>query len=101
MQFLSIFDLIYCDLWGPYNTPSACSALYFLTLLDDYLMSMWIYLLARKRELPNILKTLAMVHTIKKSVKIVRFDNGIEFVFLKNYFEEKGILHQSSVVGTS
>lgn len=30
------FELIQCDMWGPYNVPSSCGAVYFLTLVDDY-----------------------------------------------------------------
>ena len=29
-----IFELIHCDLWGSYRTPSTCSAHYFLTIVD-------------------------------------------------------------------
>ncbi|CAA7032084.1 unnamed protein product [Microthlaspi erraticum] len=30
------FELIHCDLWGPYRTVSHCGARYFLTIVDDY-----------------------------------------------------------------
>ena len=30
-----IFDLIHCDLWGPYRTPAFCGSRYFLTIVDD------------------------------------------------------------------
>lgn len=29
------FDLVHCDIWGPYQTPSLSGAHYFLTLVDD------------------------------------------------------------------
>lgn len=32
----SAFDLIHCDLWGPYRTTSICGSRYFLTIIDDY-----------------------------------------------------------------
>ncbi|CAH9077713.1 unnamed protein product, partial [Cuscuta europaea] len=32
----AIFDLIHCDLWGPYNTPATCGAKSFLTIVDDF-----------------------------------------------------------------
>ena len=32
----SAFELVHCDLWGPYRTPSTCGAFYFLTIVDDY-----------------------------------------------------------------
>ena len=32
----TIFEIIHCDLWGPYKTPTFCDAFYFLTIVDDY-----------------------------------------------------------------
>ncbi|XP_026429269.1 uncharacterized protein LOC113325285 [Papaver somniferum] len=32
------FDLVHCDVWGPYRTPSSCGAHYFLTIVDDILV---------------------------------------------------------------
>ena len=31
-----LFELVHCDLWGPYSVSSSCGATYFLTLVDDY-----------------------------------------------------------------
>ncbi|XP_074342734.1 uncharacterized protein LOC141680396 [Apium graveolens] len=45
---ISYFDLIHCDLWGPYRTPSSCGAKYFLTIVDDYSRAIWIFLLVDK-----------------------------------------------------
>ena len=33
---VSLFDLIYCDIWGPYSESSSCGAYYFLTIVDDF-----------------------------------------------------------------
>lgn len=98
----NIFELIHYDLWGPYNTTSIYGIVYFLTIVDDYLRSVWIYLLVEKREVKNILNNFfVMAHTqFNEHVKIVRSDNGTKYVCLKNYFEEKGILHQTSIVST-
>nr|KYP46926.1 hypothetical protein KK1_031497 [Cajanus cajan] len=30
------FDLIHCDVWGPYRHPTYNSMKYFLTLVDDH-----------------------------------------------------------------
>ena len=27
------FDLVHCDVWGPYRTPASCGAVYFLTIV--------------------------------------------------------------------
>lgn len=42
------FDLIHCDIWGPYSEKSSCRLSYFYTLVDDYSRAFWVYLLARK-----------------------------------------------------
>lgn len=33
---VEIFDLIHCDMWGPYNVASTCGIFYFLTIFNDY-----------------------------------------------------------------
>lgn len=40
-----VFDLIHCDLWGPYRTPTHSGARYFLTIVDDYSRGVWLYLM--------------------------------------------------------
>ena len=42
------FEIIHCDLWGKYHTPSSCGAIYFLILVDDYSRAVWVYLLFDK-----------------------------------------------------
>lgn len=37
----AIFDLIHCDLWGPYITAYVYGVFYFLTILDDFSRSVW------------------------------------------------------------
>lgn len=56
----------------------------------------------RKEEVIHIMKKfITMVQTqFNKSIRIVRSNNGTMFVCLKNYFEEKVILHQKTIVGT-
>lgn len=99
---VEVLDLINCDLWGPYNTASTCDVFYFLTILDDYARFLWIYLLVEKWEVANTLKNFVnMVQTqFGKTIGSVRSGNGTEFICLKEYFDEKGILHQTSVAGT-
>ena len=31
-----VFELIHCDLWGPYKNVSSCGTSYFLTIVNDY-----------------------------------------------------------------
>ncbi|GJU06838.1 retrovirus-related pol polyprotein from transposon TNT 1-94 [Tanacetum coccineum] len=98
----SIFELIHCDLWGPYKTTSSCGASYFLTIVDDFSRSVWVYLLVHKSEVFESMKMfLAMVkRQFNKHVKIVRSDNGTEFTCMKQFFLDEGIIFQTSCVGT-
>ncbi|KAK3005699.1 hypothetical protein RJ639_017625 [Escallonia herrerae] len=69
---LDIFELIHCDLWDPYRTPSSCGASYFLTIVDDYSRGVWIVLLIDKTEVSQTLKNFfAMIaRQFNKEVKI-------------------------------
>jgi len=31
----NLFDIIHCNIWGPYRTPSSYAAHYFLSIADD------------------------------------------------------------------
>lgn len=46
----SCFELIHCDVWGKYRTPTHSGACYFLTIIDDYSRALWVYLLKHKGE---------------------------------------------------
>jgi GAG-pre-integrase domain/Integrase core domain len=75
------FALIHCDIWGPYRVASHCGAHYFLTIIDDFSRSVWVYLMAKKKEVADvIMEFCTMVTTqFEKSVKCIRSDNGLEF----------------------
>ncbi|KAJ3685421.1 hypothetical protein LUZ61_014585 [Rhynchospora tenuis] len=98
------FDLIHCDIWGPYRVASKSGAHYFLTIVDDFSRSVWVYLMAEKKETSNLLMSFCkMVSTqFGKSVKCVRSDNGVEFKTnnIMKFYAENGILCQTSCVFT-
>jgi len=96
------FELIQCDLWGPYRNVSSCGASYFLTIVDDYSKTIWIYLLIDKKEVLSTLKMFfSMVERqFNKQVKNIRIDNGTKFASMKNYFLENGIIFQTYCTGT-
>lgn len=41
-----------------------------------------------------------MERQFNTNLKIIRSDNGAEFLSLGDYFREKGIMHETSCVGT-
>jgi len=97
-----IFDMVHCDLWGPYKTPSLNGSTSFLTIVDDYSRGVWVYLLRSKRDVVPIFQQFCAMVTrqFEKYVKCVRSDNGTEFEGLKEYFREHGIIYETSCVST-
>lgn len=82
------FDLIHCDVWGKYRKPSLTGANYFLTVVDDFSRTVWVYLLKHKHEASNcLIDFYNMVKTqFGKGIKRIRCDNGGEFV--SNYMRQ-------------
>ena len=50
-----VFKMIHCDLWDPYKTSTFYGAHYFLTIVDDYSRSVWVYLLQNKFDIGQTL----------------------------------------------
>ena len=96
------FQLIHCDVWGPYRTRSSSGAVYFLTIVDDFSRSVWTCLLLEKSEVRTVLQKFCQMTSkqFSKDVKTVCSDNGTEFMCLASFFRENGILHQTSCVAT-
>ena len=95
------FDLLHCDLWGPFATSTVDGFRFFLTIVDDFTRCTWVYLLKHKSETQVYLPQFAtMVSTqFNCKIKTIRSDNGTEF-YLKDFFQSNGILHQLSCVDT-
>ncbi|KAL2924272.1 Retrovirus-related Pol polyprotein from transposon TNT 1-94 [Bienertia sinuspersici] len=100
---LACFDLVHIDLWGPYRHKTYSGASYFLTIVDDYSRCTWTHLLNNKKQVFGVVSSfIAMAKTqFHKDVKVIRSDNGTELVqdSCLTLFNEKGILHQRSIVG--
>lgn len=54
---MNVFDLIHCDLWGPFSISSLTGAKYFLTIVDDYSRFTWTHLLQAKSQTQNLFKS--------------------------------------------
>lgn len=98
----TLFEMVHCDLLGPYRTKAHCGASYILTLIDDFFRSAWLYLLPTKQGVSATLKDfIAYVEKqFSTSLKCIRSDNGTEFMCMTSYFRGKGIIHETSCVGT-
>lgn len=76
------FELIHCDIWGPYKhcTHGKCNQ--FLTIVDDFSRCTLVFLFHDKSQVHVLLeKKISMVQTqFQCQIKFVRSDNGTEFV---------------------
>jgi hypothetical protein len=96
-----VFDLIHCDIWGPYFLSTHDGFKYFLTIVDDCSRSTWIYLMSSKADTrPLLLSFFTMIETqFNTKIKALRSDNGLEFL-MSDFFSSKGVIHQTSCVKT-
>lgn len=98
------FDLLHCDVWGPYRTPTHGKCHYFLTIVDDYTKCIWVFLFSSKAQVPTlIVEFINLVRNqFNRQLKVLRSDNGTEFVNQKLHFflSASGIIHQTYCIDT-
>ncbi|KAJ0890287.1 putative RNA-directed DNA polymerase [Helianthus annuus] len=96
----TVGELVHLDLWGPYKVTSYEGFKYFLTIVDDFSRTVWCYLLTNKTEVFDNLCSFyeLMLTQFEKKIKVIRSDNGTEFVNnqMNLFCKNKGILHQTS-----
>ncbi|KAJ0860142.1 putative RNA-directed DNA polymerase [Helianthus annuus] len=94
------FELLHCDIWGPYRTLSLTRASYFLTIVDDYSRAVWVFLLRHKSEASLCLIGFhKLVKTqFDKIIKRIRSDNGGEFTSNKmlDFYAKEGIILETT-----
>nr|GEX47917.1 integrase, catalytic region, zinc finger, CCHC-type, peptidase aspartic, catalytic [Tanacetum cinerariifolium] len=77
---------------------------YILVIVDDYSRFTWLKFLASKDEAPDfIIKFLKMIYVgLNEIFRNIRTDNETEFVIetLRDYYEQVGISHETSVAQT-
>ena len=95
------FDLIHCDVWGPFVKATHDGFQYFLTIVDDATRSTWLYLMKSKSETrPLLMSFYNMICTqFNIHIKAIRTDNAPEF-FLKDFYASHDIIHKHSCVAT-
>lgn len=76
-----ILEYVYSDLWGPAQTISLDESKYFISLIDDYLRIVWVYMLKHKNEAFNKFKTwkTLMEKRTERKIKRLRTDNRLEY----------------------
>ena len=95
------FDLIHFDIWGSFSTAYVHGHEYFLRILDDCTRHIWIVMMKNKSEASQKVKNfISMVERkFERKIKMIRSDNGHEFM-LREFYDEKGIIHQKICVYT-
>ena len=95
------FDLLHCDIWGPFHIPSYSGHRFFLTLVDDCTRFTWVFLMKNKSDASFLVpRFFQMIHTqFNSKIKCFRSDNAKELAFT-DFFNEQGVLHQFSCVET-
>lgn len=94
------FHTGHMDIWGPYNVATQDGERYFLTLVDDYTRTTWIYLMHYKFDVFQIIKNFVSLirNQFAFNIKVVRLI--MRLIFLKSectsFFQSLGIIHQSS-----
>ena len=98
------FELVHSDVWGPYSVVSPTGFRYFVTFVDDYSRTTWLYIMKNRFELFSYFRTFyAEIHTqFHVNVQSLRSDNAKEYVSkqFQSFMLQNGILHQTLCVDT-
>lgn len=86
--------------WGPSRITTKTGKKWFVTFIDDYTQLCWVYLMNDKSEVKNVFQVFFKMveNQFQSKICLFCYDNGKEYFneYLGNFFEEKGILHQST-----
>jgi transposase InsO family protein len=96
----ALFVLVHTDVWGPSRVVSLSGYRWFVSFIDDFSRTSWVYLL---KDTSDVFSVFQMFHKMVQnqfntSIKIVCSDNGGEYMSgnLGMYFREQGIIHQTT-----
>lgn len=95
-----LLQIVHSDVCGPMNVKLLSGARYFVIFVDDFSRKVFLYVIKEKSEVfEKFVEFQTMVENqIDEKIKILRSDNGLEFVNKKmqNYLKAKGIKHQTT-----
>ncbi|CAM8937083.1 unnamed protein product [Rhodiola kirilowii] len=98
------FELVHSDVWGPCSVLSKSGFRYFVTFVDDFSRTTWLYLMKSRSELfTHFVSFCAEIKTqFNVSLHTLRSDNAKEYFSgaFQTFMLQNGILHQSSCVDT-
>ena len=103
-EVLEKLGKIHMDLGGPFNVPSINGAKYYMLLTDQATLRTWCFTFKHKDEVFKLFKDWKTEVETQSGckVKIVRFDNGGEFINqeFKEHFKDSGIVWEPTVAYT-
>ncbi|GKE17719.1 retrovirus-related pol polyprotein from transposon TNT 1-94 [Tanacetum coccineum] len=78
---IDLLEIIYTDIYGPFDTPSFTREKYFITFIDDFSRYGYVYLLHEKSQSINALEVFVneVKRQLDRKVKIVRSNRGGEY----------------------
>ena len=98
------FELVHSDVWGPCLVVFPTRFQYFVTFVDDYSQTTWLYLMKNHDELfSHFCAFYIEIHTqFHVFIQSRRSDNAKEYVSeqFQSFMLQNGILHQTSYVDT-
>lgn len=88
------FELIHCDVWGPFAVKDHLGAQFFLTIVDDFTRSTWVSIINSKTQTKSSLQSFfSLIETqLNSKIRIIRTDFGTEF-HLHDFLASKGVIH--------
>ncbi|GJW95146.1 putative ribonuclease H-like domain-containing protein [Tanacetum coccineum] len=97
-------ELLHMDLFGPISVDSINKKRYCLVVTDDFSRFSWVFFLATKDEISEILCNfiIGLENQLNHTVKIIRSGNGTEFKnhIMNEFCVKKGIKREFSVART-
>ncbi|KAK8943245.1 hypothetical protein KSP39_PZI009083 [Platanthera zijinensis] len=98
------FDLLHSDIWGSCPVPTLLGHKYYVTFIDDFSYTTWVYLMKNRSELPSIFQHLwnEIFTQFSVCIKCLCTDNGRKYLSrsMSLFLSDKGIIHQTSCSAT-
>lgn len=97
-EHLSPLDLVMADVWGPAPLTSENGCRFYVLFIDKASRFNWIFPVERKSQVLDIFRQFKKDVELKfdKKIRALQTDNGGEFLGLKSFLLEHGIVHRCS-----